>query len=209
MTTLHEGKIVSADSPFVQLVGGPFLMHFADMVHLQSFIPQYSKDAAAPDAYTTWLIEGEIFYSLCCIKDPLSPEGATVMLLFDHAAGNLHYLRRDLWCMNCPEGTILLGHFIWDDIHGVKQPKFLLFDVVKWGGHSMLGECVKKRYELLRSLNLDDNSMISVQFVGEFHAVDKFVRDAQSGKIALPHQIKRAIVLTEDPFKPFYNKTAE
>lgn len=194
---------VSLYTPFSHLAGGPFIMPFPFQLELRAFTPSAVQDGAPappPTEFATWQIDGEIFYSLCCIQDPVGPPGKTVMILYDHETATLHYLRRDLWIPDCPADTVLLAHFIWDQVGGgASRPNFLLFDAVQWQGKKLAGAAPRERYARLRSLKLGEGSIISLQFVGEQHAVQGFVSQTK-----LPHSVKRCITLTADPLRPVY-----
>lgn len=203
---------LTAYTPFSHLAGAPFIMPFADAANLVKFSPKLlSEEDKQPQStdFATWLVEGEIFYTLFCIPDPVGQHDSTVMILYDHGTETLHYLRRDLWIRDCPPNTALLAHFIWDDTgDGAVQPNFLIFDTVRWGGKHMAGVPAASRYSYLRTLKLDSASIISLQFVGELHAIQSFIGDVQTGKIHLPHTVKKCITLTDDPFHPLYQVPA-
>lgn len=202
-------EAMSVYSPFAHLVGGPFLMPCAAMNDLRKLQPRVRRPgeaAAAPDAFATWQVEGEIFYSLVCVPDPASPGGQhNVMLLYDHEKGGMHYLRRNLWFSGCPPDTILLAHFIWDDIGGAYHANFLIFDAVRWAGESLAGTPAWERYARLRTLSLNTNTIITLQFVGNQTAVEDFIAKVRAGENSLPHTVKRCITLTDDPYQPVYD----
>jgi len=188
-------------SPFACLLGGPYLGPISLLSELQRFVPQkYNSETVLPhNTFSTWLVEGEIQYTLFCVKDPLN-DNCSVMVLYDQESDSLFYLRRELWPRNIPVDTVVLAHFIWDTVReGRKRPNFLLFDATYWGGKRLHGTDPCERYNLLRQIQIPENSMISVHFVGEKRTLQAFL-DA----VELPHKVKTVIALTSDPFKPWY-----
>jgi len=193
-------------SPFSCLLGGPYLGPVTLLAGLRSFKPQkHNSETALPgDSFSTWLVENEIHYSLFCIKDPCN-ENATVMVVYDQESDSLFYLRRELWPLNIPTDSVILAHYILDNIGGgKKRGNFLLFDIAFWDGKQMLGTPAPDRYSLLRQIHIPQKSILSIHFVGEKRPLQSFMEDVASGKKPLPHKVKKLIVLTEDPFMPWY-----
>lgn len=196
----------SASSPFAYLLGGPYIGPMEYHADLRPFRPQKYKGAdPLPDTvFSTWLIEGEIFYTLFCIADPLNHD-ASIMVVYDHDSESIFYLRRELWPRGVPVNSAALAHFIWDNTEdGQVQPNFLLFDLVRWGGAEMIGVEPCKRYALLREIRLPENSVVSVHYVGEKKAVQAFLEDVRDGLTRLPHKVKQCVHLSDNPFRPFY-----
>lgn len=200
------------------LAGNPFIMPIQHLSDLQTFeeieqstyrTEEFNQNTqqSTNKNLATWLIEGEIFYSILCIQDPVGSPGQPIMLLYDHQSKSICYLRRDLWINNCPINTILLAHFIWDQIDNtISTPKLLIFDTLKWAGQSMINKSANDRYDRLLTLELRSENIISLQFVGEYHAVKKFIQDVENGMIQLPHNIKCCIQLTNHPLQPHHVK---
>jgi hypothetical protein len=175
---------------------------------MRTFQPKYRENMpimsdTVPN-YATWLIKDEILYTLFCLQDPLN-SAHSVQLLYDQFSESVFYLRRDLWISNCPNDSVLLGHLIWDiQGNGHCTPNFLLFDVVRWNGKSMQGTHAKERYSLLRQITVHAESIVSIQYVGEEASVQRFVDEVRSGIKKLPHEIKKCITMSDDPFYPLY-----
>lgn len=193
-----------AYSPFASLLGGPYLGPISLISELRRLSPEmYMSETPLPcETFSTWLIENEILYTLFCIKDPMN-SSTNIFVIYDQDSDSLFYLRRELWPCNIPTDTVVLAHFIWDDMGGgQRRPNFLLFDITYWDGKRLYGTDPRERYELLRQIQLRENALISLHFVGEKKALQSFLKDVECGKRSLPHKVKKVIYLTADPFKP-------
>eukprot|EP00961_Rhodomonas_salina_P291464 3932026-Rhodomonas_salina.1 len=192
-------------NPLAVIAGGPFLMPMASHGLLRKFNAKAGNERHFPGReYGTWLIEGECLFTLICIKDPSSHDSShKSMLLYDHDTDSLHYLRRNLWIEDCPEGTAMLAHFIYDTVgHNEYRPNLMVFDIIQWKGEMVSNTSPRQRFELIRTLKFDPCSILTLQFVGEYNAVRKFQEEANQGKTFLPHKIKTCICMTMDPFTP-------
>ena len=172
---------------------------------LQDFRALYAqkdtKNQIQDGCMSTWRPEGGLFFTIMCIPDPLV-RGATVQIVHDQETGAQYYLQRPAWIPDLPVNTSLLGQFVIDVIDGTERPNLMVFDILRHDSQDMTGVAPGVRYKLLRSISEGFNvSIMTLQWVGEYGAVRAFIADNREFK-RLPHGIKYALVLAQDPLSP-------
>jgi hypothetical protein len=140
-----------------------------------------SPPTKGPQTLATWRPRGSLFFTL------IKVDGGTV--LYCHENERTYHAAPCAWLSEgCPAGTGFLCQWCLDQGEERKEPRLLVFDLLRW-------ECadVAERGRLLRGMAAClPLPLCVVQWVGEPAALDGFLS-------SLPHDVECILSLGPDP----------